>query len=73
MNSLQLGDATDHEAEPKLGPSPGTYWLRQGEARRNLSVIVFAFVVTAGCVVVKIVTAYIDYGVWSGKSFDVQR
>lgn len=46
----------------------GTYWLRKGELRRNLSVIALAFLVTGGCIVVKIVTAIIGHGVWSGES-----
>ncbi|KAK4686360.1 hypothetical protein P7C73_g3762, partial [Tremellales sp. Uapishka_1] len=47
---------------------PNHYWLRRGEWRRTGSVVGFAFVVTAGCVVVKIVTAYIGRGVWSDMS-----
>ena len=48
--------------------TPGTYWLRKGELRRNLSVIAMAFLVTGGCIVVKIATAYIGRGVWSDMS-----
>jgi len=44
----------------------GNYWLRKGEWRRNLSVVGMAFLVTGGCLVVKIGTAYIGHGVWSG-------
>ncbi|ORY22576.1 hypothetical protein BCR39DRAFT_551328 [Naematelia encephala] len=55
-------------SEPSRAPLSGTYWLRKGEWRRNLSVVGFAFLVTAGCVVVKIVTAYIGRGVWSDMS-----
>lgn len=59
------GSVSEHEGEHRT--LPGTFWLRRGEGRRNLSVIGFAFFVTACCVVVKIATAYIDYGVWSGE------
>ena len=45
-----------------------TYWLRRGELRRNLSVVRLAFLVTGACIIVKIVTAFIGHGVWSGKS-----
>lgn len=45
-----------------------TYWLRKGELRRSLSAVVMAFVVTGGCIVVKIATAYIGHGVWSDMS-----
>lgn len=55
------------------GRTPGSvtsmYWLRRGEWRRNLSVVGFAFLVTAGCIVVKIFTAYIGRGVWSGELY----
>lgn len=47
----------------------GTYWLRRGEWKRNGSVVGFAFLVTGGCLVVKIFTAYIGRGVWSGEHF----
>jgi hypothetical protein len=46
----------------------GTYWLRRGEWRRTRSVVGFSFVVTGGCVLVKIATAFIGRGVWSGIS-----
>lgn len=46
----------------------GTFWLKRGELRRNLSVIGFAFFVTACCLVVKAVTARIGRGVWSDMS-----
>ena len=45
----------------------GTYWLRQGKWRRNLSAVGLGFAVTAGCIVVKVATAYIGHGVWSGE------
>jgi len=45
-----------------------TYWLRKGELRRNLSAVAMAFVVTGGCIIVKIATAYIGHGVWSDMS-----
>ncbi|KAL1411019.1 dolichol kinase [Vanrija albida] len=64
-------DTSDASGKPAAAPHPvlpGTYWLRRGELRRNLSVIGFAFLVTSCCVVVKIVTARIDYGVWSDMS-----
>ena len=44
----------------------GTFWLRSGRWKRNFSAVGLGFVVTAGCVVVKIVTAFIGHGVWSG-------
>lgn len=50
----------------------GTYWLRQGEWRRNARVIGFAFFVTTCCIGVKIATAYIGRGVWSGMSCEKQ-
>jgi dolichol kinase len=45
----------------------GTYWLRKGEWKRNLSVVGMAFLVTGGCLIVKVATAYIGRGVWSGR------
>jgi hypothetical protein len=63
------GAVSEHESEPKPPAiTPGTFWLKYGELRRNMTVIGFAFVVTTGCVIVKIATAYIDYGVWSDMS-----
>jgi hypothetical protein len=56
----------EHKSAPPA--APGTYWLKRGEGKRNLSVIGFAFFVTTCCVVVKIATAHIDYGVWSDMS-----
>lgn len=55
----------DHDQVVKTN---STYWLRRGELRRNLSVIGFAFFVTGCCVIVKIVTAYFNRGVWSDMS-----
>lgn len=52
----------------KSGRGLGAYWLKRGEWRRTRSVVLFAFIVTAGCIVVKIATAYIGRGVWSGES-----
>ncbi|WVQ99035.1 hypothetical protein IAU59_006167 [Kwoniella sp. CBS 9459] len=46
----------------------GTYWLRLGEWKRTKSVVGFSFLVTGGCVFVKIVTAIIGKGVWSDMS-----
>ncbi|OCF32033.1 dolichol kinase [Kwoniella heveanensis BCC8398] len=46
----------------------GTYWLRLGEWKRTKSVVGFSFLVTGGCVIVKIVTAIIGKGVWSDMS-----
>ncbi|WVR05441.1 hypothetical protein IAU60_002457 [Kwoniella sp. DSM 27419] len=46
----------------------GTYWLRLGEWQRTKSVVGFSFLVTGGCVIVKIVTAIIGKGVWSDMS-----
>ena len=44
----------------------GTYWLKRGEWKRTRSAVGFACLVTACCVGVKIVTAIIGRGVWSG-------
>lgn len=51
----------------------GTFWLKKGEWRRNLSVVGFAFLVTGVCVVVKIVTALVGHGVWRGASLGLRR
>jgi hypothetical protein len=59
-------DSVD-SGRPGTQPSVGQYWLRRGELRRNGSVIGFAFIVTAGCIGVKAVTAYVGRGVWSGE------
>lgn len=57
------------KASIAAGEEPsGTYWLKRGELRRNVSVIGFAFFVTACCLVVKAVTARIGRGVWSDMS-----
>lgn len=45
-----------------------TYWLRKGELKRNLSAVFMGFLVTGGCIIVKIATAYIGHGVWSDMS-----
>ncbi|KAL7418737.1 dolichol kinase [Cryptotrichosporon argae] len=50
------------------GAGVGTFWLRRGEWKRNLSVVGFACIVTACCIGVKIVTAYIGRGIWSDMS-----
>lgn len=50
-----------------VGGGLGVYWLKRGEWRRTRSVVGFAFVVTGGCILVKIATAYIGHGVWSGE------
>jgi dolichol kinase len=73
---LQGGNttATGFTGAEGFGLSPsGIYWLKKGEWRRNLSVVGMAFVVTAGCLVVKVATAYIGHGVWSGKQAIVER
>lgn len=49
------------------GVDGGTYWLRRGEWRRNGSAVGFSLLVTGGCLVVKVLTAYVNRGVWSGK------
>ena len=54
-------------------PGPGSmgisnYWLKLGEWKRTKSVVGFAFLVTLCCIGVKIVTALIGHGVWSGGS-----
>ncbi|KAK8869508.1 hypothetical protein IAR55_000073 [Kwoniella newhampshirensis] len=61
-NSDQLRLQQQQQSNPG-----GTYWLRRGEWRRTRSVVGFSFLVTGGCVVVKIVTAHIGRGVWSGE------
>lgn len=63
-------DGSDNLRPAQVAPSQphGTYWLRRGEWRRTRSVVGFAFLVTACCVGVKVVTAYIGRGVWSGTS-----
>ena len=45
----------------------GLYWLKRGEWRRTGSVVGFAFLVTTCCIGVKICTAIIGRGVWSGE------
>lgn len=54
--------------DPHKSPIWGVYWIRKGQLRRNVSVVAMAFVVTAGCIIVKIATAYIGHGVWSDMS-----
>lgn len=55
-------------SEPRLSVGgTGVFWLKRGEWRRTRSVVGFAFLVTAGCIVVKIATAVIGHGVWSGE------
>lgn len=61
--SLRLEIKLNKDVE---GFDGGTYWLRRGELRRSSSAVGFGFLVTGGCVVVKIVTPYIGRGVWSG-------
>jgi dolichol kinase len=46
----------------------GTYWLKRGEWKRTKSVVGFSFLVTVCCLGVKVVTALIGRGVWSGES-----
>jgi dolichol kinase len=46
----------------------GTYWLKRGEWKRTKSVVGFSFLVTVCCLGVKVVTALIGRGVWSGMS-----
>jgi dolichol kinase len=46
----------------------GTYWLKRGEWKRTKSVVGFSFLVTVCCLGVKVVTALIGRGVWSGTS-----
>jgi dolichol kinase len=46
----------------------GTYWLKRGEWKRTKSVVGFSFLVTICCLGVKVVTALIGRGVWSGMS-----
>lgn len=53
------------------GTGISNHWLRVGEWRRTKSVVGFAFLVTLCCIGVKIVTAYIGRGVWSGESTTV--
>jgi dolichol kinase len=58
----------EREASEKPRGELGQYWLKRGEWRRTRSVVVFAFIVTAVCILFKIATAYIGRGVWSGES-----
>jgi dolichol kinase len=71
-DSSEPRHATGGSSAMSSSPNPtavsGTYWLRRGEWRRTKSVVGFSFLVTGGCVVVKIVTALIGRGVWSGES-----
>lgn len=71
-DSSETRQATGGSSAMSYSPNPtavsGTYWLRRGEWRRTKSVVGFSFLVTGGCVVVKIVTALIGRGVWSGES-----
>jgi hypothetical protein len=50
-----------------------TYWLKRGEWKRTSSAVGFACLVTLGCIGVKIVTAIIGHGVWSGTSLFTER
>ena len=67
-SDVQLASADKDTADPLRAPAWRTYWLRKGQLRRNASVVVMAFVVTGGCILVKIATAYIGHGVWSDMS-----
>jgi hypothetical protein len=62
------GSHRDRDSIPASSSSSTTYWLKRGEWRRTKSVVGFAFLVTLCCVGVKIVTALIGRGVWSGRS-----
>ena len=44
------------------------YWVRKGEWRRNVSVVMMAFSISGGCLIVKGFTAFIGHGVWSDMS-----
>jgi len=59
----------DHSGPaPMRDTSAGTYWLKKGEWKRTKSVVGFSFLVTLCCLGVKVVTAFIGRGVWSGRS-----
>lgn len=68
VQPVSIGMEREASDSAKNSPGLGTYWLRRREWKRTRSVVGFAFLVTAGCIVVKIATAYIGRGVWSGKS-----
>ena len=65
-NTIRHASTPVHPERDDIGT--GLYWLRKGEWKRNLSVVGLAFLITGGCVLVKIVTAFIGHGVWSGES-----
>jgi dolichol kinase len=57
----------DHSGPvPVRDTTSGTYWLKKGEWKRTKSVVGFSFLVTLCCLGVKVVTAFIGRGVWSG-------
>ena len=68
MTESSPSPADKDNADPLRTPAWGTYWLRKGQLRRNVSAVAMAFLVTAGCILVKIATAYIGHGVWSDMS-----
>jgi len=55
------------EREPSGPTSAGSYWLKRGEWKRTKSVVGFSFLVTICCLGVRVVTAFIGRGVWSGE------
>lgn len=58
-------------SDPYRNTNPGgtgTYWLKRGEWKRTRSAVGFACLVTVCCIGVKIITAIIGHGVWSGTS-----
>ncbi|WVQ78617.1 hypothetical protein IAT38_000703 [Cryptococcus sp. DSM 104549] len=61
-------DSFRMQAQQTAAAGVGMYWLRKGEWRRTKSVVGFSFLVSAGCLVVKAVTAYVGRGVWSDMS-----
>jgi hypothetical protein len=58
----------DNSDPARIGHVSSTFWLRKGELRRNVSAVAMGFLVTAGCLVVKVATAYVGHGVWSDMS-----
>ncbi|WVQ76542.1 hypothetical protein IAR50_006212 [Cryptococcus sp. DSM 104548] len=72
LNGIEIGEAYSGTAGGSRFQAQqagfGTFWLRKGEWRRTRSVVGFSFLVSAGCLVVKAVTAYIGRGVWSDMS-----
>jgi dolichol kinase len=69
---VNLSHGVTMERDPSgSNPMTGTYWLKRGEWKRTKSVVGFSFLVTICCLGMKVITALIGRGVWSGKSYHV--